>query len=158
MALVEGDYEILMYQMVYQGVVIAYNSSFGYQYQTSTSIAVISGNSGQSYGGLCLCATNNCNVDFTTCTSGMNIPSYLLGYNGSNSTTTSASSASGFNITTLQSSTAKSVTNSITTSGFSVENNNTLPSNLTSSSLSEKPFYSKLVVTILLAISLSLSL
>jgi hypothetical protein len=156
MALIEGDYEFWINNIIDNEVWLAYNSSVGYQYQTSTSIAIISGNSGQYYWGHCLCTTNNCNVDFTTCTSGMDIPSYLLGYNGSNSTTTtSASSASGFNITTLQSSTATSVKTSITTSGLSVGNNNTLPSNIISSSLSEKPFYSKLVVTILLAISLS---
>jgi hypothetical protein len=144
MALIEGGYEGLMDATIVEGAELAYNSSLGYQYQTSTSIATITpDNSGQYNMAFCLCTTNNCNVDFTTCTSGMNIPSYLLAYNGSTSIITSTSIAS-FNITT-----------SITTSGINVENNNTLPNNRTSSSLSEKPFYSKLLVTILLAISLS---
>jgi hypothetical protein len=100
-AFIEGDYEPWMNNMIVSGISIASNSSFGYLNQTSTSIAVISNNSGQSYLELCLCTTNNCNVDFTTCASGI-------------------------------SSTVTSATN-----------------------LSEKPFYSKLLVTILLAISLS---
>ncbi len=194
MALIEGDYEVLMDDTIDTGAYGVANSSSGiYQYQTSTSIAtVIPDTSGQYNWAFCLCTTNNCNVDFTTCTSGMNIPSYLLAYNGSTSTTASTtststgaiissgsttpsttststgatissgsttistSSASGSIITTLQSSTATSVTTSITTSGISVGNNTTLPSNRTSSSISEKPFYSKLLVTIILALSLSL--
>ncbi len=173
-AFIEGAYEQWMYQTIVDGAYGSANSSYGiYQYQTSTSIATVIANSGR-YTAFCLCTTNNCNVDFTTCTSGMNIPSYLLAYNGSTSTNASTastsagatisssstarstSSASGSFITTLQSSTARSVTTSITTSGISAGNNRTLPSNTTSSSMSEKPFYPKFLVTIILALSFSL--
>ncbi len=167
MALIEGDYEVFMDNTINTGAYgVANNSSGIYQYQTSTIIATLTIDTSGQYTGFCLCTTNNCNVDFTTCTSGMNIPSYLLAYNGSTSTTVSTrststgatissgsttrstSSASRSNSTTLRS--------SATTSGTGVGNNTTLPSNRTSSSISEKPFYSKLLVTIVLALSLSL--
>jgi hypothetical protein len=75
MALIEGDYEGMIYELMQILTMVALNSSDYYQYQTSTSVAVIfPGGPGLSNTGLCFCTTNNCNVDFTTCTNGMNIP------------------------------------------------------------------------------------
>ena len=143
MALIEDSYEGYMGGMISAAAVIGFNSSLGYQYQTSTSIAVIwPRNSGEYYTGMCLCTTNNCNVDFATCTSGMDIPTYPSTHNRSIPTTASTISASQLNITTLPSFATTSVTTSIVTSGISVRDNTTLPSNGTSSSSSEKISYS----------------
>ncbi len=169
MAMIEGEYEQWMYQMMQVLIMVALNSSYNYQYQTSTSIAVIfPGGPGSSETGWCLCTTNNCNLDFTTCTNGMNIPSYLLAYNGSTSSTSSQSTSSGTIAssvstttvtvgstsststsvnTTLQLSTVTSVTTSIAVSTIGVGNNNALPSSRTSCILSNKPFYLMFLVT-----------
>jgi hypothetical protein len=134
MALIEGDYEWWMSQTISIGADISLGIGW-YQYQTSTSIATIM--PGTYYWALCLCTTDNCNVDFPTCTSGMNIPPNLLANNGSTSSTASAtgtstaatistvsttrstSSASGSSITTVHS--------LATTSGTSIRHNNVLP-------------------------------
>ena len=143
-ALIEGSYEVYIDYMINATLAIRFNSPLGYQYQTSGSIAVIwPDNSGEYYTGMCLCTTNNCNVNFATCTIGMNISTYPLTYNGSTSTTASTISASQLNITTLQSLATTSVTTSIVTSGISVRDNTSLPSNGTSDSLSEKLSYFK---------------
>lgn len=140
MAMIEGNYEEYMGSVIALVAAINDNSAIGYQYQSSTGITIIStGDSG--YSGMCFCTTNNCNVDFATCTSGMNIPPYPFVDNGS--TTASTNSASTLKITTLQSSTAISVANSTVNSSISIRSTTTLPSNTTSSSLSEKTFYSK---------------
>jgi len=123
MAMIEGDYERLMYETIYYGAFSSNSSSGFYQYQTSTSIvSIVPDNSGQYNIAICLCTTNNCNVDFPTCTSGMNIPSYLLAYNeststistGSTSSSATASSGSTTATTTMQS-TISSLSSIITT-------------------------------------------
>ncbi len=94
-ALIESEYEGSIFATLEVGASSAINGSGNYQYQTSTSIVSIWSSGGSPYNwALCLCTTNNCNVDFATCTSGMNIPSYLLPYNGSTSTAASTSSTS----------------------------------------------------------------
>ncbi len=124
MALIEGDYEGLIYELMQSLTMVALNSSDYYQYQTSTSVAVIfPGGPGSSNTGWCFCTTNNCNVDFTTCTNGMNIPSYLLASNGSTSSTSSQSTSIG------------------------VGNNNATASSRTSCILSNKPFHFTFPVT-----------
>jgi hypothetical protein len=143
-AMIEGDYELSMYNTIFLGAYGGDNGTNVYQYQTSTSIAtIVADKSGQYSNGLCLCTTNNCNVDFSTCTSDMNIPSYLLSYNGSTSTISTIStsggttvssssttrlinSASSSIITTLQSSTVTSIIASTTVSGISIGNTSTL--------------------------------
>ena len=130
MAFIEGDYEIYLGNVIFYGANISMNSSGYYEYETSTSIAVII-STPQWYYAQCLCTTNNCNVNFATCTNGMNIPSYLVSYNGSTSTTAattgtstgitmstpsttrSTSTASRSNITTVQSSSTTSGTTSV---------------------------------------------
>ncbi|CAM4772253.1 unnamed protein product [Rotaria magnacalcarata] len=105
--MIEGDYEVLMDVMI-ETVVLSSNISSGiYLYQTSTSVAILMpASSGLYYWGLCLCITNNCNADFTTRTQGMNIPSYLLGYNGSAPSTSSVSTGSSSPGTTVSSGSA----------------------------------------------------
>ncbi|CAF3190506.1 unnamed protein product [Rotaria socialis] len=103
-AMIEGDYELWMENMIINAAVISSNSSIGNLYQTSTSIAVIMfGSSVQSNGAFCLCTTNNCNVNFSTCTNGMNIPSYIWAINGSTSVTSTAPTTNASRATTISS-------------------------------------------------------
>ena len=160
-AMIEGDYELLLLVTIGE-VAFSGNSSLGiYPFQTSTSIATLSSaSSGLYYEGICLCITNNCNVDFTTCTQGMNIPSYLLAYNGSTSSTSSVStgtSSSGTTVssgstaaattrigsTSLISSTSTPITTWITVSSTSVGTSNTSHNTVAYRSLGEKFFFSK---------------
>ncbi|CAM4989033.1 unnamed protein product [Rotaria socialis] len=93
-----------MYAMIINTAVISWNSSIGNLYQTSTSIAVIIFDSpGQFNWGFCLCTTNNCNVNFSTCANGMNIPSYIWAINGSTSVTSTAPTTSASKATTISS-------------------------------------------------------
>jgi hypothetical protein len=123
LAMIEGDYETLMYEFIYYGALSSNSSSGFYQYQTSTSIvSIIPSNYGQYNVAVCLCTTNNCNIDFSTCTSGMNIPSYLLTYNESTPTTSTGStsssataSAGSTTVTTTMQSTISSLSSITTT-------------------------------------------
>jgi hypothetical protein len=158
-ALIEGASELFMAETIEMGVASTNISSGYYQYQTSTSIASIyPSNSGPYNIVLCLCITNNCNADFATCTQGMNIPLYLLSYNGSTaltsivstssissnttssfgSTTRPLSSTSSTIISSLLSSAATSVTPSITSAA--VGNRNTSSSAATYPSFADKLF------------------
>ncbi|CAF1531747.1 unnamed protein product [Rotaria sp. Silwood1] len=109
-AMIEGDYEVLIY-LVISAAAFSSNSSSGYYaYQTSRSIATLWPLSSNEYGGLCLCTTNNCNTDFATCTQGMNIPSYLLSYNGSTSPTSSVSAGTNSSSITISSGSTTAIT------------------------------------------------
>jgi hypothetical protein len=142
MGMIEGTYETSMLRAAYYGALSSNRTSGYYQYQTPTSVASIMRSSDIEYDILeCLCTTNNCNVNLTTCTSGMNIPWSLLTYsNGSTSTSTtgmtSSTSVSSSIITALQSSTSTSVATSVS----SVGNNNTPSASTASGSPSEKVF------------------
>lgn len=120
MAMVEGDYELWMYSIIHAGIYSSRNISGYYQYQTSTSIAaIIPDNTGLNNLVMCLCITNNCNVDLITCTNGMNIPSYLLGYNGSASSTPTASTISPLTSATVSSHSTTPAATTGATSGSS---------------------------------------
>ncbi|CAF2047011.1 unnamed protein product [Rotaria magnacalcarata] len=94
-AMIEGGYELLMLEIIEEAAFSSNISSGIYLYQTSTSVAPLTPVSSEPYyGGFCFCIRNNCNADFATCTQGMNIPSYLLAYNGSTSSTSSVSTGS----------------------------------------------------------------
>ncbi|CAF1254853.1 unnamed protein product [Rotaria magnacalcarata] len=73
-------------------------------------------NTGQNNIVMCLCTTNNCNVDLITCTNGMNIPSYLLGYSGSTASLPTTSTINTSSGTTVSSGSASSSSTSINTS------------------------------------------
>ncbi|UJR20423.1 hypothetical protein I4U23_023554 [Adineta vaga] len=51
-----------------------------HQYETNTSILTVAINksNNQIAEVVCLCTTNDCNIDMTTSTLGMNLPSYSL--------------------------------------------------------------------------------
>ncbi|CAF3679394.1 unnamed protein product [Adineta steineri] len=114
MAMIEGAYEFLMEAMIENAALSDNSSSDAYTYQTSTSIATFwYVSSEQYYGGFCFCTTSNCNPDFATCTQGMNIPSYLLTYNGSTSSMSSVSTGTSSSSNTVSSSSTRASTTRI---------------------------------------------
>ncbi|CAF0985013.1 unnamed protein product [Adineta steineri] len=141
-ALIEANYELWMNATIMAGANLMNDGYTYYQYQTATSIVTIGTNgSNESTWALCLCTTDNCNIDIATCTNGMNIPSYLLSYNGSTSTSqgTTVSSSSTTRLTSSSSSSSPTITGSstavsTTTSGSSIGSTNTAPTNKPSSS------------------------
>ncbi|CAF0931147.1 unnamed protein product [Adineta steineri] len=157
-ALIEANYELWMNATIMAGANLMNDGYTYYQYQTATSIVTIGTNgSNESTWALCLCTTDNCNIDIATCTNGMNIPSYLLSYNGSTSTSqgTTVSSSSTTRLTSSSSSSSPTITGSstavsTTTSGSSIGSTNTAPTNKPSSSSSEIIFVPKTIVSILL--------
>ncbi|CAF0928058.1 unnamed protein product [Adineta steineri] len=183
MAMIEGAYEFLMEAMIENAALSDNSSSDAYTYQTSTSIATFwYVSSEQYYGGFCFCTTSNCNPDFATCTQGMNIPSYLLTYNGSTSSMSSVStgtssssntvsssstrasttrigstsSSSSSIITSLLSSTRTPITTSTAVSSSSVGTSNTSSNTVAYRSLGEKFFFFLNVFTLVYVFSLSL--
>ncbi|CAF1085391.1 unnamed protein product [Adineta steineri] len=157
-ALIEANYELWMNATIMAGANLMNDGYTYYQYQTATSIVTIATNGSNQFNqALCLCTIDNCNIDIATCTNGMNIPSYLLSYNGSISTSqgTTVSSSSTTRLMNSSSSSSPTITGSLTaalttTSGSTIGSTNTASTNKPSSSSSEIIFVPKTIDNILL--------
>jgi len=122
-ALTEGTYEDSM------SIVINYAINGWPFYQSATSIVVVLHTSYPYNWAICLCMTDNCNQDITTCTDGINFNRSILTYNG----------ISPWNLTDLTSSTSITTTNinlSTLTSSSSSSSLSSTTIHLTNSSLS----------------------
>lgn len=110
-ALIEGDYEENM------NIVIDYARDGWLVYESTTSVLVVLHTSYPYNWAICLCMTNNCNKDITTCTNGLNFNHSLLTYNGTspwNSTNVTSSTAASIILSTLTSSSTAAASTSAT--------------------------------------------
>jgi hypothetical protein len=143
MALFQDSYEYFVFWLALD------SSSLGVDSESSSSIVTIYYLNPSYNAATCICTTNNCNINFTTCSNGTSFPQGLLAFNGSTSpppssapinttitTSTVTGSQSASQTTTLTASTvtgshSASQTTTLLTSFTNATNRTTLPTNST---------------------------